>query len=190
MRRVERFSGARRDAPCAVYIRATWFGAVTQAPGGPELFEVRLEVGANRHAFALMLERERIVAMEVAGKWEALEAMLTEPPRVETYDHRRGQGLKFPDPESAAAHLEGLGWSVTPPAPRGGGLAMAIPAGGGRGRFAMDGRYYVQTLPPTTAGEVGEHWVRDRITNRRMGPYALPEAFTEAERLNLEDDAR
>jgi len=133
MRRVERWRW-RPDlgAGVEVFVRAHLTGSTTwprDGIGGERVHEVVFRptfLDAEVPRRGVVNSRDIVAMVEPASKWEALEAMLAEPLRVgprpavqwaETYDHRRGQGLKFPDPESAAAHLEALGWSVTPPAP-------------------------------------------------------------------------
>lgn len=119
----------------------------------------------------VVAERDVLAAMiEVDGPAPVAHA--------ETYDHRRGQGLKFPTPESAAAHLEGLGWRCTPPAE----VEPLEP------RYAAA---FMVGVPRTVAAK---WWVLDRpgiTTSIAAGPFATKIlADAEAEKLNREESER
>lgn len=122
---------------------------------------------------------------------------------VETYDHARGQGLKFATPQDAARHLAALGWTVTEPdvsfrshleVTVGGKTASITTVSGTRTTDAHvepigEPRFYVDTYPPTMRG--GPEWiVRDRgdCDNRAAGPFRFRHlAQAEADDLNNGD---
>lgn len=105
--RIERFSRDQSFQRGVVFVRAFLTGSVTIKPGESSR-KMQIAFGNERWDAATYVPESEIVAMVVDDARYAFAD-------VETYDHARGQGLKFATPQDAARHLAALGWTVTEP---------------------------------------------------------------------------